>query len=31
MYYEQDNEFDIYYSADLNASKDLNPDYWQMH
>ena len=31
MYYRQESEFDIYYSADLNTSKDLEPKYWQKH
>ena len=28
VYHRQENEFDVYYHADLNTSKDLDPNYW---
>ena len=30
-FHRQYNEFDVYFAADLNTSKDLDPDYWQKH
>ena len=30
-FYRQYNEFDVYFAADLNTSKNLDPDYWQKH
>ncbi len=31
VYHRQENEFDVYYNADLNTSKDLDPHYWLNH
>ncbi len=31
VYHRQDNDFDVYFSADLKVSKDLDPYYWQNH
>lgn len=28
VYHRQENEFDVYYQADPNTSKDLDPNYW---
>ena len=30
-FHRQFNEFDVYYDADLNTSKDLDPNYWITH
>eukprot|EP00794_Sanderia_malayensis_P002678 gene2678-3097_t len=30
-FHRQHNEFDVYYNADLNTSKDLYPNYWTTH
>eukprot|EP00794_Sanderia_malayensis_P019813 gene19813-21752_t len=30
-FHRQHNEFDVYYNADLNTSKDLDPNYWTTH
>ena len=31
VYHRQANDFETYYEADLNSSKDLDPKYWQNH
>ena len=31
VYHRQANDFETYYEADLNSSKDLDPNYWQNH
>ena len=31
VYHRQNNKFDVYYNADLNTSKDLDPEYWRNH
>ena len=31
VFHRQFNEFDVYYDADLNTSKDLDPNYWIAH
>ena len=30
-FYRQYNELPVYFEADLNTSKNLDPDYWQKH
>ncbi len=31
VFHRQENEFDVYYEADLNTSKHLDPNYWHVH
>eukprot|EP00794_Sanderia_malayensis_P015586 gene15586-17159_t len=31
VFHRQHNKFDVYYNADLNTSKDLDPNYWTTH
>ena len=31
VFHRQENDFDVYYAADLNTSKDLDPNYWHAH